>query len=68
MSEGDDVLYNGKETYVCDVYEDGKILIVNPDFDWKEEDDCIRKGIEYTTPYYLILEPSELTIIPKQSK
>lgn len=47
------VKYNGKETVIEEIYTDGSCKIVNPDWNFDVEYQCIMLGKEYDVPYWI---------------
>ncbi len=62
FKEGQTVKYEGKETHIENIYEDGTCRIANPDWDWDDEAQCVNDGIEYDVPYWITVKLSELSV------
>ena len=62
---GQSVLYNGKETYIDIIYDDGTCTIANPDWDYDDEGVFVREGLDYPIEFWLTVNQSELTPIEK---
>lgn len=60
MIEGQNVKYQGKETYVEKVLKGGRVMIANPEWDWDEEAGCVDAEVEYTVPYWITVNLSDL--------
>lgn len=62
--EGQTVKYDGKETHIENIFEDGTCTIANPywDWDWDDEAQCVNDGVEYDTPYWIKVKLSELSV------
>ena len=61
FKEGKEVKYNGKETYIEEIYKDGMCKIANPDWDYDEEGLCVSLDINYDIPYWINVNISELS-------
>lgn len=53
--------YDGKETHIENIYEDGTCRIANPYWDWDDEAQCVNDGVEYDVPYWITVKLSELS-------
>ena len=63
MLEGQEARYKGQKTFIKTIHSGGKVTIVNPEWDWDMEADCVANDIEYTVPFWITVNASELTKI-----
>ena len=59
---GQKVKYNGKETQIDVLHGDGTCNIVNPDWTWDDESECIANNVEYGISYWTTVKLSELSV------
>lgn len=61
FKEGQKVKYDGKETHIEKIHEDGTCNIANSYWDWDDEAQYVNDGIEYDVPYWITIKLSELS-------
>ncbi|MGI0106738.1 hypothetical protein [Salinimicrobium sp. WS361] len=57
---GDEVLYQGKENFIEEIYPDGEAKIKNPSWDWDEEGEYVEADETYDEPFWIYVPLSEL--------
>jgi hypothetical protein len=61
FKSGQKVLYQGKESHIEILHDNGTCVIANPQWNWDEEAECVEIGIEYDIPYWITVNLSELS-------
>lgn len=63
IEEGQQVLYDGHEVHVEEVYEDGMVRINNPYWNWDDEAVMVNDGLDYCVPHWISVKRSEIKLI-----
>lgn len=67
FKNGQDVIFDGQETYIEKMYEDGTCLIRNPTWNWDDEAGFVSDGLDYEVLYWIRVDLSELKPMPPTS-
>jgi len=59
---GQEVKYNGKTTHIDVIYGDQTCRIVNPDWDWDMEAECVAADLEYEVPFWITVNIQDLSL------
>jgi hypothetical protein len=57
---GQQVLYEGKITFIETINKDNTCVIANPNWDWDSEAECVYNDMEYEIPYWIKVKTKEL--------
>jgi len=61
FKEGQNVIYEGRETHIETLNNNGTCVVANPFWDWDDEGSCVDDGITYDMPYWIKVKLSELS-------
>lgn len=61
FKSGQDVYYEGKKTFIEELYGDGTARIKNPGWNWDEEAASVEMEEEYEEVFWLTVNITELT-------
>jgi len=61
FQQGQHVIYENKETHIETLNNsNGTCVISNPFWDWDEEGSCVNEGVDYDTPYWIVVKLTDI--------